>query len=83
MECIKCDRYGRHFGYAKSFNQPIGNWNVLNVTEMGDMFWHAKSFNQPILDWDVSNVTDTGYMFYGANAMQSKNKPKGLNYENM
>ena len=47
------------------------------------MFWHAKSFNQPILDWDVSNVTDTGYMFYGANAMQSKNKPKGLNYENM
>ena len=51
------------FSGATSFNQPIGNWNVSNVTLMNKMFSGATSFNQPISDWDVSNVTEMWGMF--------------------
>ena len=36
---------------AESFNQPIGIWDVSEVTQMGGMFNGAKSFNQ-----DISNL---------------------------
>jgi surface protein len=45
-----------------SFNQPIGNWDVSNVTDMSLMFQNSK-FNQPISDWDVGKVTDMSNMF--------------------
>ena len=43
------------------FNQPIGNWDVSNVTSMAKMFSpecfnSEKVFNQDISLWDVSNV---------------------------
>ena len=41
---------------AKSFNQPLNNWNVSNVTFMNRMFNGARSFNQPLNNWNVSNV---------------------------
>ena len=45
---------------ATSFNQPLNNWNVSNVTDMWCMFRHATSFNQPLNNWNVSNdVTET------------------------
>ncbi|MBK2268377.1 BspA family leucine-rich repeat surface protein [Francisella philomiragia] len=52
-----------------SFNQPIGDWDVSNVTNMKYMFSVSNfgdqntAFNQPIGDWDTSNVTDMRYMF--------------------
>jgi len=37
------------FEYAKSFNQPLNNWNVSNDLQIsGGMFWFATSFNQPL-----------------------------------
>ena len=48
---------------AEAFNQPIGNWDVSNVTNMRNMFGCAKAFNQPIGNWDVSSVTDMSLMF--------------------
>ncbi|MBQ9395792.1 MAG: DUF285 domain-containing protein, partial [Proteobacteria bacterium] len=48
---------------AVSFNQPLENWDVSNVTDMHFMFFEAKHFNQPIENWEVSNVTDMSYMF--------------------
>ena len=52
----------------EGFNQPIGNWDVSNVTNMSGMFYSecsASLFNQDISLWDVSNVTDMSYMFGG------------------
>ena len=49
----------------RDFNQPIGNWDVSNVTDMSFMFASTSSFNQPIENWDVSNVTDMSGMFEG------------------
>ena len=51
-----------------TFNQPIGNWDVSNVTDMSEMFSKAYDFDRPISNWDVSNVTDMSYMFYFADA---------------
>ena len=55
------------FSNATAFNQDISNWDVSNVTDMGQMFGYT-SFNQPIGDWDVSSVTNMSYMFQSAAA---------------
>ena len=47
------------FRNASSFNQPLNDWNVSNVTIISYMFRDATSFNQPLNDWDVSNVMDS------------------------
>jgi surface protein len=33
------------FSNASKFNQPIGNWDVTNVTNFDFMFWKASEFN--------------------------------------
>ena len=54
------------FNNARHFNQPIGNWNVSQVTDMNRMFSGASKFNQSIGQWNVSNVTDMSGMFFYA-----------------
>ena len=54
------------FSGATSYNQNIGNWNVLGVINMSNMFAGATSFNQNIGSWDVSTVSDMPGMFSGA-----------------
>ena len=53
---------------SENFNQPIGSWDVSNVTNMFMMFYGAESFNQDISSWDVSNVLYMQSMFYGASS---------------
>ncbi|MEC8582141.1 MAG: BspA family leucine-rich repeat surface protein, partial [Pseudomonadota bacterium] len=48
---------------CKKFNQPLNNWDVYNVTDMGCMFSYCKKFNQPLNNWDVSNVQNMTDMF--------------------
>ena len=45
---------------AKSFNWPLNDWRVDNVTKMYGMFLCADAFNQPLNDWRVDNVTIMG-----------------------
>ena len=50
-------------------NQPIGNWDVSNVTNMGGMFYgecETNIFNQDISQWDVSSVTNMYGMFFNS-----------------
>ena len=77
------------WGCDVDFNQPIGNWDVSNVTNMSNMFGgdgeplvledscdlqQMVSFNQDISLWDVSNVTNMMSMFSNA---KSFNQPIG------
>ena len=64
------------FDGARSFNQPLNNWGVSNVTNMSymfhDMFQNCEDFNQPLNNWNVSNVEDMENMFQNA---RSFNQP--------
>src|SRR5690606_19460469 len=69
---------------ATSFNQPLDNWDVSNVTTMHSMFYGASSFNQLLDNWNVSNVTTMNSMFYGASSLnQSFESWDVSNVENM
>jgi surface protein len=54
------------FSRTSDFNQPIGNWDTSNVTNMNGMFFYADAFNQPIGNWDTSKVVTMNAMFYYA-----------------
>jgi surface protein len=56
------------FSGCSSFNQPLNNWNVSNVTNMAYMFAGCSSFNQPLSSWDVSNVTNMESTFDGCSS---------------
>lgn len=57
-------------GAVGKFNQPVGNWNTTNVTNMNALFQNQRLFNQDIdtkvvtvggstyTAWNVSNVTN-------------------------
>ena len=48
------------------FNQPIGSWDVSNVTNMSTMLAANTSFNQDLSNWDVSSVVTMSNMFNGS-----------------
>jgi surface protein len=55
-------------GHDNAFNQPIGDWDVSNVTNMEYMLSGCSNFNQDISTWDVSNVTNMEGMFHSASS---------------
>ena len=55
------------FGAVRSFNQPIGNWDVSHVNNMQGMFSSTSQFNQDISNWNVSSVTNMKNMFAWTN----------------
>ena len=80
------------FWFAKSFNQPLNNWNVSNVTDMLQMFCSAthmfrdaSSFNQPINQWNLNSSPNMYRMFRGATSFNPLNsnvtRMRGMPYE--
>ncbi|MFC0781225.1 BspA family leucine-rich repeat surface protein [Flavobacterium sp. HJSW_4] len=59
------------FQSATSFNQPIGNWNMIGVTSLFSMFLSASSFNQNIGSWNIVNVTNIQGLFGGATSFNN------------
>jgi surface protein len=47
------------FKDAEAFNQPIGSWDMSNVTTIREMFHSNPNFDQDIGNWDTSNVSDS------------------------
>jgi surface protein len=52
--------------YGSTFNQSIGGWNTVNITNMSGMFASNSAFNQPIGGWNTGNVANMSDMFNGA-----------------
>ena len=41
------------FRHARSFNQPLNNWDVPKLRYMQSMFYAARSFDQPLDNWNL------------------------------
>ena len=51
MGCVKRDNNC----FMNVLSQPLNEWNVSNVKDMGYMFYLALDFNQPLNNWNVMN----------------------------
>jgi hypothetical protein len=56
------------------FDQPIGSWDVINVTDMSLMFNNSQ-FNQPINNWCVPKITSEPPLFSNNSPLTPENKP--------
>jgi surface protein len=61
------------FHRAGEFNQPIGEWDTSQVTDMRSMFYSASAFNKDISSWTgTAATTAQENIFSGATAFQEK-----------
>ena len=70
------------FANALAFNQPLGDWDVSNVTNMSYMFYadyiNLTSFNQDISSWSVDGVTNCADFITNA-PLTEANRPNFTN----
>lgn len=58
------------FQNQTNFNQPIGPWNTIPVTNMKSMFASGSAFNQPIGNWHISEPSDMMGMFQSTSTLK-------------
>ena len=68
------------FRDATAFNQPIGNWNVQQVTNMTSMFQNATKFKQNISNWEPYKVTGMNAMFTNVDMNNPDSATNQVNY---
>ena len=71
MECV--------FLNCKKFNQPLNDWNTINVKNMECMFYNCKSFNQNLNDWNISKVKNVKLIFKNAEIFNVNENAKWYN----
>ncbi len=54
--------------FSLVYNESINNWDISNVSDLGNMFTFATVFNQPLGNWDTRNVFNLTGMFFVARA---------------
>ena len=65
------DRLFDIFRGAISFNQPIGSWDMSNITSLSNMLNGATSFNQDISTWNIRNITSFSNLLAGNSVMDT------------
>lgn len=72
------------FNGCTKFNQPIGNWNTSNVTNMNRVFYTSfgsnSVFNQDLSNWNMSKVTTVTEMFRNAVSFNNGGSPNINNW---
>ena len=69
------------FGYAESFDQALGDWDVSRLRFATTLFYRASVFNQrDLVRWDVANVEKFNQIFHDS-ALKDDECSKQLMYE--
>jgi len=63
------------FQGAEKFNQPLGKWNVSNVTSMIFMFSGAHVFNHDLSGWCVQKISSEPQAFSTESVLPDAFKP--------
>ena len=67
------------FRQAYNFNQPLDDWNVASVTDMGYMFRSATYFNQCLSTWADKTPPDVNvYLMFQGSGCPDKSDPNPL-----
>lgn len=66
------------FRDADNFNQPIGNGDVSNVTNMTEMFFLNNAVNQDLSSWNLSNCLECDR--FGVTSLWTLLKPNLTNW---
>ncbi len=53
---------------SSNYNQPLNNWNTINVVQIQRMFKQNSVFNQPLNNWNTSSVTTFRECFFSASS---------------
>lgn len=66
------------FDGASSFNQPLDNWYVSNVTNMNQMFENTSSFDQDLSGWCVISEYNgsESHLFSSGSAISDAHMPE-------
>ena len=63
--CQKVKNMSHMFSMAWSFDKPLNNWDVSNVTNMSKCFIFVALLIKPLNNWVVSNVRDMKKKCFG------------------
>ena len=59
---------------SKCMNAPLENWDVSNITDMGDMFYACNGLTKIYVTpsrWSKANVTSSSNMFYNCTKLKN------------